>query len=172
MKQKTILLWLIALYVAVSLNPTTRAADNTEWLGGFKDWDAAAYIDGERSGCYIVSKPKSEKGKYTKRGDVYVLVSVSPKITAGIVSFQAGYPFQEGSDINVDIDGKKYTLFTNNETALAYEGEDQLFIERMQNGEKMIVVGFSKRGTKTTDTYSLFGFTQAYETILGNSKCK
>ncbi|SVE59944.1 uncharacterized protein METZ01_LOCUS512798, partial [marine metagenome] len=84
----------------------------------------------------------------------------------------AGYPFQEGSDINVDIDGKKYTLFTNNETALAYDGEDQLFIERMQNGKKMIVVGFSKRGTKTTDTYSLFGFTPAYETILGNSKCK
>ena len=172
MKQKSILLWLISLCITVGPYSSTRADDEHEWLVGFKDWDAVAYIDGERSGCYIVSKPKSEKGKYTKRGDVYVLVSVSPKITAGIVSFHAGYPFREGSEVNVDIDGKTYTLVTNNETAWAYEGEDRLFIEKMQNGKKMIVVGFSKRGTKTTDTYSLFGFTQAYETILGHSKCK
>jgi hypothetical protein len=171
MEQKTILLWLITLYLAVGLHSATRAADKAEWLGGFKDWDAMAYIDGERSGCYVVSKPKSEKGKYTKRGQVYVLVSVSPKITTGIVSFHAGYPFREDSDINVDIDGQKYTLLTDKETGWAYEGEDKPFIERMRSGKKMIVVGFSKRGTETTDTYSLFGFTQAYETILGNSKC-
>jgi len=172
MKQKSILLWLISLCVIVGQYSSTRAADKTEWLVGFKDWDAVAYTDGERSGCYIVSKPKSEKGKYTKRGDVYVLVSVSPKITTGIVSFHAGYPFREESEIKVNIDGQTDTMATNNETAWAYEGEDQLFIKRMRNGKKMIVVGFSKRGTKTTDTYSLFGFTQAYETILGNSKCK
>tara|TARA_Y100000588_G_scaffold265938_2_gene280736 strand:- start:590 stop:871 length:282 start_codon:yes stop_codon:yes gene_type:complete len=90
----------------------------------------------------------------------------------GIVTLHAGYPFQEDSEVNVNIDGKGQTLLTSNEIAWAYDGEDQAFIERMRIGKKMVVVGFSKRGTKTTDTYSLFGFTQAYETILKHSRCK
>ena len=101
-----------------------------------------------------------------------MLVSISSKERIGIVTLHAGYPFREDSEVSVDIDGKSQKLLTSNEIAWAYEGQDQPFIERMRNGKKMIVVGFSTRGTKTTDTYSLFGFTQAYETILKHEQCK
>ena len=36
----------------------------------------------------------------------------------------------------------------------------------MRQGKKMVVVGASWRGTETTDTYSLFGFTRAYKKLL------
>ena len=172
MKQKILLPCIFILLITASLFPSARAADGNKWLGTFQDWHAQAYKDGARSGCYIISEPKSEKGNYTKRGDVYVLVSISSKERIGIVTLHAGYPFREDSEVSVDIDGKSQKLLTSNEIAWAYEGQDQPFIERMRNGKKMIVVGFSTRGTKTTDTYSLFGFTQAYETILKHEQCK
>jgi len=172
MKQKTRLPWIVILLITTSLFSSAMAADETEWLGTFQDWHAVAYKDGTRSGCYIGSKPKSEKGNYTRRGDVYVLVSIGPKTETGIVTLHAGYPFKEDSEVNVNIDGKSQTLLTSNEIAWAYDGEDQAFIERMRIGKKMVVVGFSRRDTKTTDTYSLFGFTQAYETILNHPRCK
>jgi hypothetical protein len=40
----------------------------------------------------------------------------------------------------------------------------------MKRGEKMIVEGYSARGTKTKDTYSLAGFSNAYKAI--SAKCK
>ena len=172
MTKKITLFWLAIVYLTLSSWPIAQAADETESLGIFKDWSAAAYVDGDRSGCYIVSKPKSEKGDYTRRGNVYALVSLSSSVRSGIISLAAGYPFREESEVNVDIDGKVYTLLTNDETAWAYQGEDSLFIERMKNGKRMVVIGFSKRGTKTTDTYSLFGFTLAYQAILDHPRCK
>ena len=35
----------------------------------------------------------------------------------------------------------------------------------MAKGRQLIVTGYSSRGTKTTDTYSLAGFTAAYKAI-------
>ena len=172
MRQTTLFPWIFLLWMVTTLSSVSGADAEHEWLGQFQDWDAIAYKDGSRSGCYIMSTPKSEKGNYTRRGDVYILVSLGPKMETGIVTLHAGYPFQEDSEVNVNIDGKGQTLLTSNEIAWAYDGEDQAFIERMRIGKKMVVVGFSKRGTKTTDTYSLFGFTQAYETILKHSRCK
>jgi hypothetical protein len=39
----------------------------------------------------------------------------------------------------------------------------------MQSGSQMIVTGISGRGAKTSDTYSLLGFTAAYNAI--NKAC-
>ena len=42
---------------------------------------------------------------------------------------------------------------------------DQKLIKAMKAGSTMVVVGYSSRDTKTTDTYSLSGFTAAYNAI-------
>jgi hypothetical protein len=39
----------------------------------------------------------------------------------------------------------------------------------MRDGKQMVVKGVSSRGTKTTDTYSLAGVSQAYDAI--NEAC-
>jgi len=43
-------------------------------------------------------------------------------------------------------------------------------ITAMKRGSKMLVVGTSSRGTVTTDTYSLSGFTKTKSTI--DKTCK
>ena len=40
----------------------------------------------------------------------------------------------------------------------------------MRSGEKLVIDGISKRGTKTKDFYSLMGFTAAHNKI--NQACK
>ena len=37
--------------------------------------------------------------------------------------------------------------------------------QALKAGKKMTVVGYSKRGTETTDTYTLIGFTSAYNSL-------
>ena len=48
--------------------------------------------------------------------------------------------------------------------------EDLKLIAAMKRGERMIVDGKSNRGTTTKDTYSLKGFSSAYQAI--SAKCK
>jgi hypothetical protein len=42
---------------------------------------------------------------------------------------------------------------------------DDSLVKAMVRGSKMLVVGVSSRGTKTTDTYSLSGFTATKKLI-------
>ncbi len=42
---------------------------------------------------------------------------------------------------------------------------DRALVGAMKGGLAMIVAGISSRGTLTTDTYSLTGFTKAYNAI-------
>ena len=69
------------------------------------------------------------------------------------------------------IDGKKFSLFTFVGRAYAESEEDDIaMIRAMKRGSKMTVVGTSSRGTKTTDTYSLSGFTKTKNLI--DKTCK
>ena len=45
----------------------------------------------------------------------------------------------------------------------ASDQEDAKIITAMKRGAEATVTGFSSRGTKTEDTFSLFGFTAAVE---------
>ena len=75
------------------------------------------------------------------------------------------------SDAVVEIDGKKFTLFTHQDGAWAKNSEaDGNLVQAMKKGTRMIIRGTSSRNTKTVDTYSLIGFTAAH-TAIGKA-CK
>ncbi len=160
------LLSLIFVLSNVFVTSTIVSAEPDKWLGEFQDWTAVSFAEDGRHGCYIVSKPKKEEGDYTQRGPTYVQVTRRQGTNNDVVSFQAGYRFKEKSDVFVEIDGKIQKLFTDSEVAWTYtDADDKVLVESMRKGKKMVVVGTSWRGTKTTDTYSLFGFTRAYTKI-------
>ncbi|MDX1711043.1 MAG: invasion associated locus B family protein, partial [Rhodovibrionaceae bacterium] len=106
-----------------------------------------------------------------RRGDIYAMVAHRPAENAtNVVSFVIGYTFQKESRVRVDIDGEEFTLFTHQDTAWAPdEKTDQALVEAMRAGRKMVVQGTSSRGTSTTDTYTLIGFTRAHKAI--NNAC-
>ncbi len=136
-------------------------------LGAFDDWQAVTFDEGGNTGCYITSKPTKEEGDYSQRGRVYVLVTHRPKDGSfDVVSVVAGYTYKEGSGVTLTIDQTDFPLFTHADSAWAPDTEtDRQLVAAMKGGNSMVVRGTSTRGTETTDTYSLTGFTRAYNAI-------
>lgn len=144
-----------------------RAAD-PRLLGSFKDWNAFAFEENGHKVCYVSSQPKKKEPAKAKRGDIYVLVTHRPtEKTLNVVSIIIGYPFKKDSESTVEVDGKTFKLFTEGETAWARDSAtDKAVSAALRSATKpMVVKGVSSRGTKTTDTYSTQGFSQALDAI-------
>jgi invasion protein IalB len=148
------------------------AAQSIETLGKFQDWNAFTYGSGDQKICFMSSAPTKAEGNYTRRGDIFAMVTHRPaRGTRNVVSIEAGYTYKEGSDVSVKIDDKGFSLFTEEGNAWAREPEtDSAMVTAMKAGLKMVVEGMSSRGTATKDTYSLKGFTAAYDAI--SKACK
>jgi len=163
MKLRRILLGMVA---AAMIPAAVHAADPVA-IGTFSDWQAVTFEENGKTGCYITSRPIKEEGQYSQRGRTYVLVTHRPKDGSfDVVSIVAGYTYKEGSSVTVTIDDRDFTLFTHKDTAWAVDDDaDRQLVAAMKSGNRMIVKGVSTRGTNTTDTYSLKGFTRAYNAI-------
>ena len=156
----------VALFAGSVFGAAPAQAED-EVLGEFRDWFAVAYDDGGNKVCYAVSKPKKSDGDYTKRGLIYVQVTRRGGAASDVVSFEAGYPYKDGGEVEVTVKKKTFTLCADQQSAWANTADDdKALVKAMRKGSKMTVVGFSRRGTKTTDTYSLYGFTLAHKAIV------
>ena len=158
--------------VALCIPLTVQAAETS--LGTFKDWQAYSFPESGKTVCVVWGGPQKSEGKYKKRGDIRVFIAhrrwTKPKRVHEI-SFDAGYTFKKGSEATVTIDGKKFVLFTDGDTAWNRESKDDAAMVRaMRVGKKLVIQGVSSRGTKTKDSYSLFGFTAAHNAI--NKACR
>jgi hypothetical protein len=142
-------------------------AQESKLVAGFGDWEAFEEKDGGKLVCYIGSAPQKSKGKYKKRGETYVLITHRPaKRSTGVVSIKAGYAYQKDSEVDVVIGANTFVLFTDAGHAFAYDAKgDKALVKAMIRGARMVIKGTSSRGTRTTDTYSLTGFTAAYKAI-------
>ena len=163
---------LFGLFTAASGALPAIAAPNEMLIE--KDWGAYRYDnDGSRI-CFVSSVPTKSKGKYDpkNRGDIRIFVSHGPgKAERDVVQVIAGYRYKAQSDVTLSIDGKSFKLFTLEDRAYAEsEEDDRRIIVQMKRGNKMTIIGTSSRGTKTTDTYSLAGFTKTKAVI--DKTCK
>ncbi len=142
-----------------------EAEAGPESIGTFGNWQAVTFQEGGKKGCYITSKPTKEEGQYSQRGRVYVLVTHRPADKSyDVVSVVAGYTYGESGDVTLTIDETDFSLFTHQDSAWAPDAAtDKALVDAMKKGNRMVVKGTSSRGTKTTDTYSLSGFTKAYQ---------
>ena len=140
-------------------------------LKSFKKWCAGEYKESESKSCIMISTPISEKGNppYKSRGQVVATIYHIPsEDSTGVIYITTGYTYKKGSIVTIKIDKSKDYEFNILEGDSAFsdnETTDKQLIFEMKNGNKMKVVGFSTRGTKTTDIYSLVGFTSAYTYI-------
>lgn len=143
-----------------------KAADPQQ-IGKFDDWTSYKLMEGKNKVCYMVSKPVKAKGKYTNRGEIFALITHRPsENTKDVFSYITGYTYKPGSDATVTIDGTRYMLFTQDDTAWAPDAQaDEKLAKAIQKGSKMFVRGTSRYGTLTTDTYSLKGSGSAYDAI-------
>jgi len=157
---------------AVHAAAAQAAAPQPERLGAAQSW--TAYKAPEKNGqiCYLVGEPAKSEPANVKRDPVHLLVTHNTADkTTGVVSFIAGYGFKDGSAAELDIGGKKFSLFTKDDTAWARDAAtDKAIVEAMVKGKQAVIKGSSTRGTATTDTYALAGFVQVLGEI--DKACK
>jgi hypothetical protein len=134
-------------------------------VGAYQSWHALVADDVGGMFCYIVATPDSSAYSQTVaiRDPVFFMVtSVPARKIRNEVSTIMGYAFGPNATVQLDIDGFKYNMFTaNTDTAWALPSTEASLVEQFKAGTRLVVVGRSKNGITTTDTYSLDGFTAA-----------
>ena len=148
------------LAAAQKVAPVTR-------LGTSGAWDA--YEDDAPGGkiCFLVGKPaKIDKG-HSKPDDVRMSVTHRPADkVANVVNFILGYRAKPESDALLDIDGRKFPLFTNKDGAWTRDAQtDKAVVRAMTRGRSAVIKAEPERGTPTADAYDLSGFTSALDMI-------
>ena len=155
------------------LTTAVQAAEQPKMIGEYGDWTAWTYNDRGNLICYMSSTPKKDEGKYSRRGDIYTVITHRPAEKAfDEVSFIAGYTYNPKAALTIKIGNQTFkNTFTEGDKGwMINSDEDRKLITAMKRGDRMIVDGQSSRGTATKDTYSLKGFTSAYQTI--SAKCQ
>jgi Invasion associated locus B (IalB) protein len=162
--------YVIAALLAVLAWPLAAgpaAAQAIERISNSQDWSAFRYKEDGETVCYMASTPKKADGDYNDRGDIFAIVTHRPASNRiGEVSINAGYTYQKDSSVRLKIGSNSWDLFTDGSNAWAPSAQDdQAIVKAMKGGSSMTVKGTSSRGTLTTDTYSLLGFSKAYGAI-------
>ena len=159
--------------VALALGGTAMA--KPELLGEFNDWKAFKSSDSGATVCYALSQPKSSAPKNVKRDPIFFIVSNFPaRQVKGEPSIVSGYPFKEGSKATVQVGGASFAFATVNAGTdggawIPDNATEQKLLAAMRGGSNMTVKGTSRRGTETTDNYSLSGASAALDRI--NQEC-
>jgi len=138
-------------------------------IGTFQYWNA--FVSNEPDGklCFIASQPQDSNYSQSISGRdpvFFMITSIPAKSIRNEASTIIGYGFPPDTNVTIDIDGTKFTMFTaNTDTAWAMPEQEAELVEAMKAGHEMKVEGKSRRGTVTTDTYSLRGVTAALDKI-------
>ncbi len=162
----------LAVAAMVSVTAAPVSAQEVQYLGSHgseqEKWHTFFYTENGNRVCFMASQPLREEGNYTSRGDVFVHITHRPaEGSRDVVSFTTGYTFETESTVDVRIGNDDYRLFTHQDTAWAPNEEtDRSLVQAMRGGANMVVRGTSARGTLTTDTYTLMGFTAAHNEVL------
>jgi invasion protein IalB len=143
------------------------AQQKSQFLGAFQDWEAYAGSEGRSKVCYAVTQPGKEEGQYSRRGEVYLFVTHRPgDHEQNAVNVKAGYTYKPGSTVNAAIGNSTFAMYVKDDTAWNRTGQDDRnMVHAMIKGATLVVRGTSDRGTATTDTFSLKGFSAAYQAI-------
>ena len=161
----------LATVIAPFIFASQAIAQTPQLIGNYGDWSAYSFNENGSKVCYMVSQPKKAEGNYSKRGDVFALVTHRPgENTKNVFSYITGYTYKDGSDVTVQVNSQTFTLFTEKDMAWTPDQDsDNRLADSIRKGSDLVVKGTSSRGTLTTDTYSLKGSGDAHDAI--NKAC-
>ena len=157
------------------LLPLAVTAQQIEMVDSATDW--SVYVSDSPKECFIISKPTQSTARRdgaavdVRRGDIRFYISIIPgENVISEPSFLAGYPLRQDAPVQFSVADDSVQMFPNADIHAEYAwprpDDDATLIAAMRGGSEAKVVGVSTRGTETTDTFSLIGFTAALEKAL------
>lgn len=158
--------------LALCASPAAFAQAGPTLIGNSDAWEAYKNSDARGTVCWAVTQPQTKEPAAAKRDPIYFIITTWPK--QGISnepSIVIGYPFKEGSQATVEVGSDKFSFFTKADGAwLQNKTEEQRLITAMRGASEMTVKGMSRRGTLTTDTYSLKGLSVTLDKVAEGCK--
>ena len=165
--------WMAGLALALFATAAHAQSESTNRVAVETAW--SVFVEDDPKECWSVSSPTNtvnSRGGQTvsvRRGDILLFVTFRPGAGVnGEVSFTGGYPFADGSTVNLNVGGTEFELFSEGEWAWpASASDDQQIVAALKRGSDATLTARSSRGTQTKDTFSLFGFTAALDEASG-----
>lgn len=113
------------------------------------------------------AKPPVPKGSKLKRGEVVFMITHRPGEGAlDVVSYDAGTKFKPSSEVELAVDGKVFSLFTEGDTAWARDSAtDKTIATAMRAAQNVTIKGLAASGGPFADTISMKGSAAAYKAI-------
>lgn len=166
----------LALLLAAAVTAPASAAPAT-LLGAFQHWSAYSTGSGDQLTCYALSEPTATSPKNVKRGPIYLMVSDWPARKAKAEpQFVLGYPVKDNAPAALAVGSTKFAFFArlngkgDASAWLQSLSDNGKLIDAMSKGVSVVASSVSTRGTHTSDTYSLAGFSAALDKI--HDACK
>lgn len=140
-----------------------KSAFAQELVEKFHDWSFFKANRGDKEFCYVASVPIKNDGNYNKRGEPFFLVTEIEN-DADEISTSSGFIYNKNSNVELSFGSKKYYLFPHRSIAWAESTSDDIeIIKEMQKNADLSISGVDRAGKIAVDTYSLIGFTNAYQ---------
>jgi len=143
-------------------------------LGQYGDWGAYTASPGGKKICFAIARPTSSAtdppGK--PRNPSYMFISSRPaEKVINEVSIVIGYSFKPSSEATAEVGSASFALYTQQDGAWIKNAQEEAHvIDAMRAGQSAIVKGVSSKGTKSIDTFSLKGLSQALDRT--DQECK
>lgn len=144
------------------LTGTAAAAQPSTHLGTSGSWSAWSFTENGTKACYAYAEAETLKPAHLDHGRVSLFVRhLRRGKSPSEASVQAGYAFAPNA-IRVTVDGTAFTMIPRGKSAWLRrtEREDE-FVRALTKGRALTIEAVSKRGNRTSYTFSLKGFTAA-----------
>lgn len=160
---------ILSVVALAALSVPALAADPVK-TGDYKAWSVYTATSPEGKVCYALSSPTATLPKKAARDKIYVIISVWPgRGVRDELQVVPGYQYRDGEPVWAQVgNAPKVEFFSRNDAkggaAWVKEiADENALVSSMRSGSSLTVTGLSKRGTKTTDTYSLSGIAAALD---------
>lgn len=160
--RRPLLLIALAALVAVPAAAQQRggAQPSPRRLGDFQDWTAAVHTEGGQKVCYAFTR--AQRTDPPRNG---VILTVTHRSSGrDQVALNAGYSYPRNAAVTVTVGQTQLAFYTGGTSAFARDGRAS--VAAFRAGRTAVSRGPRSGGGGTaTDSFSLIGFTAAYEAI-------
>jgi len=156
--------------LAQSSPAATNPGSQATLLGQYADWGAYTATPNGRKVCFALSKPTASSeippNRRTAANVVYMFVSTRPdeKVKEEVSMLITGYAFKSNSEATIAVGGANFAMYTQNDGAwVKNAAEEANLVDAMRKGADAVIKAVTSKGTRTSDTFSLKGISQALE---------
>jgi hypothetical protein len=142
--------------------PVAAKSGGPTLIGKFDDWIAATHPESGVPVCYAFTRAQSSIPTLPGRGGVVLTVTQRPS-GRDSVAMESGFTFEPDATVDVQADQTGLDFYTHQRAAFARDGHAA--VTAFKTASRAIARSPGPHAATVTDTFSLKGFTAAYEAI-------